>query len=56
MLPDADVRTLLADEQLRDTNVETLRRYDQVRRGITLSFVRKGSADARPFGAVVPRG
>ena len=30
MLPDADVRTLLADEQLREENVKLLRRFDQV--------------------------
>ena len=29
MLPDADVRTLLADEQLREENLEVLRSFDQ---------------------------
>ena len=30
MLPDADVRSLLGDEQLREENVELLRRFDKV--------------------------
>ncbi len=30
-LPDADVRSLVADDQLREVNIRTLRRFDQVR-------------------------
>ena len=30
-LPDADVRNLLADDQLREVNIKTLRLFDQVR-------------------------
>lgn len=51
VLPDADVRALLAEEQLRDENIKLLRRFDQVQ--AALQFGARHCADASIFTPTV---